>query len=253
MKQGFLVPVYRHGASAGQVAKKLAAFGLPLILVDDGNDSQTRSLLTGLCAQIPGVFLISLEKNRGKGGAFAKGLEKAAELGLTHVLQIDADGQHDIETAAFFLEESVKYPDNIICGFPVFDESAPRSRVIGRKISNFWAAVVTLSGELTDVLCGLRVYPVNASLRITRDPFMDKRMGFDSEILVRLYWKKVYPIFHPVHIIYPKDGISNFRVVRDNLRISWVFTRLFAGMLIRLPLLLARLIQRRRRKNERIG
>jgi hypothetical protein len=244
VKQGFLIPVYKHGASVCALAERLAAFGLPIIMVDDGNDADTHALLAQCAAGMPEAVLVSLKKNRGKGGAAAKGLEKAAELGLTHVLQLDADGQHDDGKAAFFFEESARHPDMIICGYPEFDETAPRNRITGRKISNFWAAVVTLSTELKDVLCGFRVYPVDASLRITRNLFLDMRMGFDPEILVRLYWNKVFPVFHPIKVSYPPDGVSNFRMVRDNIRISWMFTRLCAGMLLRLPLLIARKIKR---------
>jgi len=244
MKQGYLIPVYRHGKTACPIAERLAASGLPVIMVDDGNDAENKVLLEKCAAKTPGVTLVSLKKNKGKGRAALKGFEKAAELGLTHVLQIDADGQHDEGKIAFFLEESAKHPDNVICGYPEFDETAPKSRVTGRKISNFWAAVVTLSTELKDVLCGFRVYPVDMSLRVIRHPFFDRRMGFDAEILVRLYWKKVYPLFYPVKISYPAGGISNFRLVRDNIRISWMFTRLCAGMLLRLPLLIAWKIRR---------
>jgi len=248
MKQGFLIPVYRHGATACSLAERLAASGLPVIMVDDGNDADTRALLAQCAAGTPGIVLVSMKKNSGKGRAVASGLQKAAERGLTHVLQIDADGQHDDGKAAFFLAESAKYPGMIICGYPEFDETAPRSRVTGRKISNFWAAVVTLSTELKEVLCGFRVYPVDASLRITRCPFLDQRMGFDPEILVRLYWNKVFPVYHPIKVSYPPDGVSNFRMVRDNIRISWMFSRLFVGMILRLPQLLA---LRKKRGKER--
>jgi len=248
MKQGFLIPVYKHGASACSLAERLAASALPVIMVDDGNDAETQALLAQCAAGTPGVVLIRLNKNSGKGRAVIGGLKKAAECGLTHVLQIDADGQHDDGKTAFFLEESAKHPDMIICGYPEFDATAPRSRVTGRKISNFWAAVVTLSTELKDVLCGFRVYPVDDSLRIAKNFLLDQRMGFDSEILVRLYWNKVFPLYHPVKVSYPPDGVSNFRMVRDNIRISWMFSRLFVGMLPRLPLLIA---LRKKRGKER--
>jgi glycosyltransferase involved in cell wall biosynthesis len=222
--------------------------GLLLILVDDGNDAETRDLLAGCALKTPGVVLIRLEKNSGKGGAVIKGFEKAAELGLTHVLQIDADGQHDAGQAAFFFEESARHPGKVICGYPEFDAGAPRGRVTGRKISNFWAAVTTLSGELRDVLCGFRVYPLEPALRVIKNPFWDRRMGFDVEILVRLYWKGVFPVFLPIGVSYPKDGVSNFRMVRDNLRISLMFSRLFFGMLVRLPLLVFIKIKRRKER-----
>jgi len=244
MKQGFLIPVYKHGATACSLAQRLAASGKPLIIVDDGNDAETKTLLAECAAKTPGVSLVSLKKNNGKGGAVIGGLKKASELALTHVLQIDADGQHDEGKTAFFFEESAKYPGMIICGYPEFDETAPKGRVTGRKISNFWASVVTLSTELKDVLCGFRVYPVEASLRAIRCLFIDKRMGFDPEIMVRLYWNRVYPVFHPIKVSYPAGGISNFHIVRDNIRISLMFTRLFFGMLLRLPLLIVIKIKR---------
>jgi len=244
MKQGFLIPVYRHGKTACPMAERLAASGLPVIMVDDGNDADTKALLAECAAKTSEITLVSLKKNIGKGGAALKGFEKAAELGLTHVLMIDADGQHDEGRITFFLEESTRNPDRIICGYPEFDKTAPKSRVTGRKISNFWAAVVTLSKDLKDVLCGFRVYPIDASLCAAQNFFLDKRMGFDPEILVRLYWKKVFPVFHPLKVIYPSDGVSNFRLVRDNIRISFMFSRLFAGMLLRLPLLIARKFKR---------
>ncbi|MCL1812412.1 MAG: glycosyltransferase family 2 protein [Treponema sp.] len=248
MKQGILIPVYKHGETVCPLAEKLAVLELPIIIVDDGNNSETKAYLNNFAAKKQEIILVSLKKNLGKGGAFIQGLKKAAELGLTHVLQIDADGQHDYARAAFFLEESDRHPDKVICGYPEFDESAPKGRVTGRKISTFWAVVTTLSLELKDVMCGFRVYPVEPSLRITKVPFFNRRMGFDAEILVRLYWKKVFPVFHPVKVTYPPDGISNFRIVRDNITISWTFCRLFIGMLPRMIPLIACNIKRRKAK-----
>jgi glycosyltransferase involved in cell wall biosynthesis len=244
VKQGFIIPVYRHGKTACIVAQELSAAGLPVILVDDGNDAETGEILAQCAAGTAGVLLVRLDKNSGKGGAVIKGLEKARELGLTHALQVDADGQHDLGKVNFFLEQSAAHPDMVICGYPEFDETAPKGRVTGRKISNFWASVVTLSTDIRDILCGFRVYPVDAALRVTRSPLFDKRMGFDVEILVRLYWNKVYPVFYPVRVKYPAGGISNFRMVRDNIAISLVFCRLCTGMLLRLPLLIFRKIKR---------
>ena len=247
MKQGFIVPVYRHGKTACALVEKLAPMRLPVVLVDDGNDIETKNLLEECAAKTPDVLLVRLEKNSGKGGAVIAGIKKAKEAGITHALQIDADGQHDTGMAEFFFEQSKKFPDRIICGYPRFDESAPKSRITGRKISNFWAAVTTVSMELKDVLCGFRVYPVDKTSRLIKNPLLDRRMGFDPEIMVRLYWNKVYPVYHQIKVIYPEDGISNFNVVRDNIRISWTFTRLCTGMLLRLPLLLFRKITDRSR------
>jgi glycosyltransferase involved in cell wall biosynthesis len=235
------------------VVQALAGRGLPIILVDDGSDGETKACLAKIAADTPAAILVTLEKNGGKGAAVMAGIDKAREEGLTHVLQIDADGQHDAGRAGFFLEESAARPEALICGLPEYDSSVPLIRKNGRKVANTWAKIVTLSADLQDVLCGFRVYPVEPVRRICRGACVDKRMGFDVEILVRLHWKGVPIRFYPVRVSYPRDGVSHFQPVRDNIRISLVFTRLCAGMLIRLPVLLGSRLLRGGRGGESAG
>jgi glycosyltransferase involved in cell wall biosynthesis len=248
IKQGILIPVYNHGKAAGEVVEKLKPLDLPIIMVDDGCDSQNKSFLETIYSSCSLVVPVILKKNRGKGDAFFCGIKKADELGISHILQIDADGQHDTESARLFLKESQVNPQALICSFPVYDDSAPSSRKNGRKVANTWAKIVTLSPEIKESLLGFRVYPVKPTLDIFRRSYIDSRMGFDIDILVRLYWKKLPLIFHPVKVTYPLDGISHFRLFWDNVRISWCFTRLCCGMILRLPVLVFRAIRRNRRK-----
>jgi len=248
IKQGILIPVYDHGKAAAEVVEKLKFLNLPVILVDDGSGSQTKAFLEKIYSSYTFVVPVILEKNKGKGKAFFFGLKKADELGISHVLQIDADGQHDAASAGFFMEESRANPNALICSFPIYDSSAPSSRKNGRKVANTWAKIVTLSVEIKESLLGFRVYPVKPALEIYSRSYIDSRMGFDIDILVRLYWKKIPLIFHPVKVTYPLDGISHFRLFWDNVRISFCFTRLCCGMLLRLPVLAVRAIRRNRRK-----
>jgi glycosyltransferase involved in cell wall biosynthesis len=240
MKQGVIIPVYNHGRAVGAVVEKLNSLGLPIIMVDDGSDEETKSCLEKIYGEFPLTVPARLEKNSGKGRAFFAGIEKAREMGLTHVLQIDADGQHDPGRAGFFLAESAAHPEALICAYPEYDDSVPSSRKRGRKVANTWAKIVTLSPDIVEAMLGFRVYPVEPVCHLYHHSHIDSRMGFDIDILVRLYWKKIPLIFHPVKVTYPAGGISHFRILRDNIRISWVYTRLCCGMLLRLPLLLGR-------------
>ena len=240
MKQGFLVPLYNHGKTLNDLAAALAPFKIPVIIVDDGSDEETKQFLADVLSAFPFVNSVTLKKNSGKGAAILTGLKKAGELGLSHVLQIDADGQHDAKRAKFFFEASEKQPEAAICGFPEYDESAPALRAKGRNVANIWARIVTLSKDIADSLCGFRVYPVEKTLNILQHCFVDKRMAFDPEILVRLSWAGVPLVFYSVKVRYPEGGVSHFHMVRDNIRISCMFTRLFFGMIIRFPLLLFR-------------
>jgi len=70
------------------------------------------------------------------------------------------------------------------------------------------------------------------------------RMEFDPEILVRAVWAGVPVVSMPTNVTYPIDGVSHFKMWRDNVRISWMHTRLFFGMLWRAPLLIARRLRK---------
>lgn len=239
-----IIPCYNHGPMIGSVLARLAPFGLPVIMVDDGSDDDTRTQMEIEVARHANVTLVRLEQNSGKGAAVIRGLEAAAAAGYSHALQVDADGQHQIEDSPNMLAQARRYPSHLISGRPVYDASIPRSRLYGRYLTHVWVWIETLSLSLKDSMCGFRVYPVASTLRLVRECRLGRRMDFDTEVMVRLYWQGTPSRFVDTRVTYPADGLSHFDALRDNLRISWMHTRLFFGMLPRIPVLLLR---RRRR------
>jgi glycosyltransferase involved in cell wall biosynthesis len=236
---GFIIPIYNHGSTIEAVVQSLLSFSFPIILIDDGNDEKNRALIQECASRHHEVSLVSYQKNAGKGAAMSKGVKKAFELGLTHVFQIDADGQHDISSCKAFFELSEKNPDALINGYPDYKEDAPSSRTKGRKIANNWAKFVSLNWSIKDALCGFRIYPIAPYMKLlNHHAFINPRMGYDADILVHLSWLGVPVLNLPVNVSYPKDGISNFRLVRDNFAISVTFARLCIGMIFRLPKLI---------------
>ena len=100
-----------------------------------------------------------------------------------------------------------------------------------------------LSFEIKDSMCGFRVYPLESTIKVLNSAKFQPRMGFDSEILVRLKWENTQFINVPTPVVYPEQGISHFHVWRDNLGLSKAHATLFVGMLIRLPKLLKQKLQ----------
>lgn len=240
VRQGAVIPVYNHGDTAGSIVDFLVSHHIPVILVDDGSYLKTKAALAKIEKQYPDdVTLLTLPENGGKGTAVLTGIEMAANLGLTHVIQIDADGQHDISQVEPFLELSAQHPEALICGCPEYDSTVPENRLKGRKLTTGMVALETLSRDIQDAMCGFRVYPVAPAVEI-KDRIYSLRMGFDIEILVKLHWAGVPVISKPVKVTYPEGGLSNFRMVHDNIEISALHARLFFGMLMHLPKLLAR-------------
>ncbi|HFQ5669382.1 TPA: glycosyltransferase [Enterobacter roggenkampii] len=235
-----LIPCYNHGAMIASVLSRLAPFGLPCLVVDDGSDAVTRRELERLAAEQPQMTLVRLAQNAGKGAAVIRGLEECARTGYTHAVQVDADGQHAIEDIPKLLALAERHPDALISGQPIYDDSIPRSRLYGRWITHVWVWIETLSLQLKDSMCGFRVYPVSPTLRLAAREPLGKRMDFDTEVMVRLYWQGNTSVFLPTRVTYPQDGLSHFDALKDNVRISLMHTRLFFGMLPRMPGLLFR-------------
>ncbi|MCK8076534.1 glycosyltransferase family 2 protein [Vibrio sp. 1CM2L] len=235
----FLIPCFNHGATMPAVVSSLHHFELPIIIVDDGSELATKQFLAPL-ADSPSVTLVTLEQNQGKGVAVKAGIKRAQELGFSHAIQIDADGQHDLEALPALIQASQDKHQRLISGQPVYDESVPKARLYGRYATHIWVWIETLSLAIKDSMCGFRAYPINQTQAVLSKYDVGSRMDFDIEILVRLYWEGCDIDFVETRVIYPENGISHFDALWDNVKISWMHTRLFFGMLPRAPKLIAR-------------
>lgn len=209
-------------------------------MVNDGSTEQATSLFQQLAQKYTYLTLVEHSVNQGKGAAVQTGLKMAYSQGFTHALQIDADGQHDLNDVDKMLLESKNNPQSLISGKPIYDESVPKHRYYARNITHFWVWIETLSFQIKDTMCGYRVYPLAETIELLSQQSIGKRMDFDIEIMVRLYWQKTECRFIPTAVEYPEDGVSHFRAFEDNVLISWMHTKLFFGMLIRVPSLLLR-------------
>jgi glycosyltransferase involved in cell wall biosynthesis len=232
-----VIPVYDHEHAVTEVVTRLVAGGLDCVLVDDGSSPACADVLTRLARQSR-IFLVRLPHNQGKGRAVLAGLREARQLGYTHALQVDADGQHDLSNLETFVRASQTAPDAVICAYPQYDASVPKGRLYSRYLTHVWVWINTLSLDIRDSMCGFRIYPLAPTLLLADQAHIGSRMDFDTEILVRLHWRKQAMYWLPIKVRYPTDGVSHFRMWRDNVLISRMHARLFFGMLLRAPRLL---------------
>jgi glycosyltransferase involved in cell wall biosynthesis len=235
-----VVPVFDHQRAIGHVVAGLRQHGLAVFLVDDGSGPECAAELDRLSHADVHVRLLRLPENQGKGAAVMAGLTAAASESFSHALQIDADGQHDMSSVPRFVAAAADEPQALICGRPVFDASIPRHRLYLRYLTHVMVWINTLSFEIPDAMCGMRVYPLAVVLPVLNAEPPGQRMAFDVEALVRLHWRGVRWRWLPIRVAYPFDGVSHFRLVRDNWLITLMHVRLFFGMLWRSPRLLAR-------------
>ncbi|WP_158972362.1 glycosyltransferase family 2 protein [Paraglaciecola sp. L3A3] len=236
----FVIPNYNHADVIESTITSLQSFQMQIILVDDGSNLATQTVLSAIDREFDNVVLIRREQNGGKGAAVDTGLKKAHELGMTHALQVDADGQHDLSDVETLLAESRAFPNCLISGRPIYDDSISKGRYYGRFITHFWVWVETLSLQIKDSMCGFRVYPLDAYAQLADKVSLGKRMDYDIEVMVRLYWQGLNVRFIATKVHYPEGGISHFNAWNDNWLISKMHSKLFFGMLLRSPSLLLR-------------
>ena len=236
-----VVPIYNHGKQLYKTISNLATFNLPIILVDDGSDTETKRVIAKVVDEFKQIKKCkTLDDNMGKGVAVTVGVNIAFHYDYTHIFQIDADGQHDFADIPKFIQEMKKHPKALISGMPIYDHTIPKSRLHGRKITNFWVTVETLTMKITESMCGFRIYPVIKYLEVSNRKNFASRMNFDIDIIVRMYWSGININYIKTKVIYPADGHSNFRMVKDNILITMTHITLVFGMLIRFPVLLWR-------------
>ncbi|MDT4291897.1 glycosyltransferase family 2 protein [Methylomonas sp. MO1] len=242
-KPCILIPVYNHEKPLPGIIERLAAHELPCLLVDDGSDASCAQVIRGLAEQYDWVQSIRLEVNQGKGAAVKVGILAAQAQAYSHALQVDADGQHDLNDLDKFLSAARLAPEAVVIGRALFDASIPKLRYYARYLTHIWVHINTLSFAIPDSMCGYRVYPLASAANLIQSIATEDRMGFDTEILVRLYWQGVSIVSIPTQVRYPLDGLSHFRAWEDNLLLSQTHARLFFGMLLRWPKLLLRHLQ----------
>ena len=236
-----IVPVYDHDGALPRLVRALRATGLTCWLVDDGSHAPCAQLIEQLSAENPRwLRRLRLEPNQGKGAAVFAGLRTAQAEGFTHAVQIDADLQHDPSQIGKFVAAAQQHPHAVINGVPQYDASVPAVRLHGRRITTGLVWLHTLSRQIADAMCGFRLYPIAAAVAVDDRVKVGRRMEFDADVIVRLFWAGTPVVNLPTPVTYPADGVSHFRMLRDNLRITRLHFRLFAGMLIRLPRLLPR-------------
>ena len=237
-----LIPSYNPGSKVVETVRAARAHWSPLWVVVDGSDDGSAEALQQLAKQDPQLRVLLRARNGGKGAALFDGLLEAQRQGFTHALTMDSDGQHPPHCIASFMAASGAAPAAMILGEPLFDASAPKIRVKGRRIANWWTNFFT-GGGIHDTLFGFRVYPIAPLLAVMRSSRWMRRFDFDAEAAVRLSWRGVPAVNLPAPVRYfrPEEGgVSHFDYWRDNALLTWMYARLLIGFLLRLPALIAR-------------
>lgn len=238
-----LIPTYNTGPKVLETVREALAEWTPVVVIVDGSTDGTGAALDELARAEPRMRVIHHDRNLGKGAAILTGARAARAEGFTHVLAFDADGQHPAEEIGKFMALSEAHPEAMIFGCPVFPPNAPRERILGRKLANFWTNFHSGWWGVADVMFGMRLFPLEDLLAVMEQTSFGRRYDFECESAIRLSWRGVPVINVPVPVKYPgpeEGGVSHYHYVRDNARLVSLFLRLMPGGILRWPRLIPR-------------
>lgn len=230
-----LVPSYNSGALLHRTVLAVLAVWADVVVVIDGSTDGSGQAVEDMLATHAGLHVLHLPRNGGKEEAVLHGAEWALQHGYTHVLTMDAEGQHPVAAVHDFVAAARCAPQAMVLGVPLFGPDAPALRVWGRKLSNILVQVET-QGAVRDCLFGFRVYPVQQMVAVLRESRFMRGFDFDPEVAVRMVWRGVPALNKPASVQYfgaAQGGISHFHYVRDNVRLFFMHLRLLFGWLRR--------------------
>lgn len=223
-----IIPTYNNAGTIRQVVVDACRICANVIVVNDGSTDDTSEILTTLPST---TTVVSYAKNKGKGHALVEGFRKAKELGFTHAVTMDADGQHFADDIPLLVKAMKKNPDAIIVGSRnLTEENMPPQNTFANRFSNFWFRLQT-GIDLPDTQSGFRLYPL-ASLKGLS--LITSRYEAELELMVFAAWAGVSVLSVPVRVYYPpaEERVSHFRPVYDFFRISVLNTVLCIGALL---------------------
>jgi glycosyltransferase involved in cell wall biosynthesis len=210
LKTAAIIPAYREEQHIRDIVRRTCQQLDHVVVIDDGSSDNTAG-----CAREAGAEVIVHSQNRGKGEAIKTGLRHWLDRQFTHVIILDADGQHLPEEIDRFIAAAAQSGDhsfflgnrmNNLTGMPFV------RRVVNRYMSNRISRICRQ--EIPDTQCGFRMLDRQLIPELLEG---GNRFDYETEMLI-IASRQGYRIESvPIATVY-SDEVSKIRPARDTIR-----------------------------------
>lgn len=206
-----LIPAYQAAATVGAVVAGVLRHVPRVLVVDDGSRDGTAEAARRAAAEV-----LVLPVNSGKGSAIRAGLAVLLPTDATHVVFLDADGQHHPEDLPGLLEAARRGERFVIGSRMAEPDKIPayryRTNEIGSKVLSRMTGL-----DVEDGQSGFRVVATDVlrRLRLSAKGYM-----IENEVLLKAAAHVSRVANVPVRAVY--GGPSHYRPFRDTWVISWL-------------------------------
>ncbi|MBF0386522.1 MAG: glycosyltransferase family 2 protein [Candidatus Omnitrophica bacterium] len=156
MKVIAIIPAYNEAGNIARVVREVLALPgavVPLVINDGSLDD------TAECARSAGARVISLPFNLGIGGAVQAGYRYAAEHDFAVAVQVDGDGQHDVNFLVAIIQPVLEGQADMVIGSRFLSQSGGFRSSFSRRmgIAFFRVLIRVLTGfAASDPTSGFR-------------------------------------------------------------------------------------------------
>ena len=149
-----VIPTYNEAESIGEILVALKPLDCDVLVIDDGSPDGTAQIVRAL-----GIEIIERQGKQGLGSAYRAGFSLALDRGYTYIIQMDADGSHQV-TDLEKMMEWIGNADLLIGSRWIKDGQIAnwsRFREYLSKSANTYANLL-LSLGVKDTTSGFRIY-----------------------------------------------------------------------------------------------
>ena len=232
-----IIPTYNEAESLPILLRELAVLrkDFNYLVVDDGSPDGTSDICEKLKSEIPTLEILRRSKKSGLGSAYRDGYRFALEKNFDAVIQIDADGSHQVADLPKLLSEFESNPSvdlvigsRWIKGGSVLNWSKHREAL--SRLANIYSHLL-LGLDVKDSTAGFRIYKASAIKKLNLGNIKSEGYCFQIEMTREI--KKVGGIISEVPITFVerqfgKSKMSGNIVIEAMLRVTfWGLLRIF--------------------------
>lgn len=214
MRKIALIPAYEPDNKLLQLLKELVEKKFSIILVDDGSGKAYRKIFDEAKNY---AYVISYDKNKGKGYALKIGLKYIKENISEEysVITMDSDGQHTVEDAEKLLRYIENHPNEIALGMRLRKNNIPLKSKFGNELTRLVYKLST-GIDIYDTQTGLRAFTYKLV-----DMMLDiegNRYEYEMNVLLEAASSRIKMQEIEIQTIYENNNKgSHFHPVRDSL------------------------------------
>ena len=180
-----VIPTYNEADSLKKLLPELLEIDVDILIVDDSSSDGTIEVAEKLNATNR-ISFISRPSKLGLGSAYLAGFKRCLELGYENIIQMDADGSHQVKDLAR-MREALRTNQGVdlvigsrwIPGGKV-ENWAKRRELLSRTANKYSKAI--LGTKINDMTAGFRIYRASLLRKMNLQSIASQGYGFQIEM-----------------------------------------------------------------------